>query len=41
MSTVTDDRETASLIGSDQVEGTAVYGADDQKIGGVQVWLDD
>ena len=26
-------RETASLIGSDKVEGTAVYGADEQKIG--------
>lgn len=25
-------RETVSLIGSDKVEGTAVYGADDQKI---------
>ena len=36
MSTVTDDRETASLIGSDKVEGTAVYGADDQKIGSIQ-----
>ena len=29
-------RETASLIGSDKVEGTAVYGADDRKIGTVQ-----
>jgi hypothetical protein len=28
-----DQRETASLIGSDKVEGTAVYGADQQKIG--------
>jgi PRC-barrel domain len=27
---------TVSLIGSDKVEGTAVYGADDQKIGSVQ-----
>jgi PRC-barrel domain len=37
MATVTDDRqETASLIGSDKVEGTAVYGADDQKIGSIQ-----
>jgi hypothetical protein len=26
MATVTQDRETASLIGSDKVEGTAVYG---------------
>jgi len=29
-------RETASLIGSDKVEGTAVYGPDDRKIGTVQ-----
>jgi hypothetical protein len=35
--TMTDDRrETTSLIGSDKVEGTAVYGADDQKIGSIQ-----
>jgi hypothetical protein len=34
--TVDDRRETVSLIGSDKVEGTAVYGADDQKIGTVQ-----
>ncbi|HEY1982852.1 MAG TPA: PRC-barrel domain-containing protein [Xanthobacteraceae bacterium] len=34
-------RETVSLIGSDKVEGTAVYGADDKKIGSVQrVMLD-
>jgi hypothetical protein len=26
-------RETSSLIGSDKVEGTAVYGADQKKIG--------
>jgi hypothetical protein len=26
----TEARETATLIGSDKVEGTAVYGADDQ-----------
>ena len=37
MATVSDEgRETASLIGSDKVEGTAVYGADDQKIGSIQ-----
>ena len=36
MATVTNDRETVSLIGSDKVEGTAVYGADDQKIGSIQ-----
>jgi hypothetical protein len=29
-------RETASLIGSDKVEGTAVYGPDERKIGTVQ-----
>jgi hypothetical protein len=34
--TVDDRRETASLIGSDKVEGTTVYGADNQKIGSVQ-----
>ena len=34
--TVNSRRETASLIGSDKVEGTPVYGADDRKIGTVQ-----
>ena len=34
--TVDARRETASLIGSDKVEGTAVYGTDDRKIGSVQ-----
>ncbi len=29
--TVSDRRETVSLIGSDKVEGTAVYGADNKK----------
>jgi len=29
-------RETGSLIGSDKVEGTAVYGADEQKIGEIE-----
>jgi hypothetical protein len=29
-------RETISLIGSDKVEGTAVYGADQQKIGSLE-----
>jgi hypothetical protein len=39
--TVDSRRETVSLIGSDKVEGTAVYGADDRKIGSVQrVMLD-
>lgn len=28
--------ETSSLIGSDKVEGTAVYGADGEKIGSIQ-----
>lgn len=34
--TIENRSETVSLIGSDKVEGTAVYGADDQKIGSVQ-----
>ena len=34
--TVDSRRETASLIGSDKVEGTTVYGGDDQKIGSVR-----
>ena len=39
--TVDTSCETASLIGSDKVDGTAVYGADDRKIGSVQrVMLD-
>ena len=33
---VDERRETASLIGSDKVEGTAVYGPDQRKIGTVQ-----
>ena len=33
---VTEARETASLIGSDKVEGTAVYGAGDEKIGSIE-----
>ena len=36
MVTVEDRRETVSLIGSDKVEGTAVYGRDAEKIGTVQ-----
>jgi hypothetical protein len=28
-----EERETGDLIGSDKVEGTAVYGPDDQRIG--------
>ena len=31
-----ESRETASLIGSDKVEGTAVYGADEKKIGSLE-----
>jgi PRC-barrel domain len=31
-----EERETISLIGSDKVEGTAVYGADDTKIGSIE-----
>jgi hypothetical protein len=35
-SAVDNRSETSSLIGSDKVEGTAVYGADDERIGTVQ-----
>ena len=31
-----EDRETGALIGSDKVEGTAVYGADQEKIGSIE-----
>jgi PRC-barrel domain len=31
-----DKQETGSLIGSDKVEGTAVYGVDDTKIGSIE-----
>ncbi|WP_157449943.1 PRC-barrel domain-containing protein [Bradyrhizobium sp. ARR65] len=31
-----DERETGNLIGSDKVEGTAVYGADDSRIGAIE-----
>jgi sporulation protein YlmC with PRC-barrel domain len=30
------ERETAASIGSDKVEGTAVYGANDEKIGSIE-----
>src|SRR5215218_11431095 len=33
---VTESRETAGLIGSDKVEGTAVYGSDGNKIGSIE-----
>ena len=32
----TEERETVSLIGSDKVEGTSVYGADDTQIGSIE-----
>jgi PRC-barrel domain len=31
-----EERETVTLIGSDKVEGTAVYGADDTQIGSIE-----
>ena len=31
-----DNNETGTLIGSDKVEGTAVYGADNNKIGSIE-----
>jgi PRC-barrel domain len=30
------ERETSSLIGSDKVEGTAVYGSDNSRIGSIE-----
>ena len=33
---VTEARETSRLIGSDKVEGTAVYGPDNQQIGTIE-----
>jgi hypothetical protein len=33
---VAEARETVSLIGSDKVQGTAVYGADGEKIGSIE-----
>jgi hypothetical protein len=33
---VTETKETGTLIGSDKVEGTAVYGAGDTKIGSIE-----
>ncbi len=32
----TETRETTALIGSDKIEGTAVYGADGNKIGSIE-----
>jgi hypothetical protein len=39
MATGTTTRETASLIGSDKVEGTAVYGSDERRIPAFQINL--
>ena len=36
METILDEREYGNLIGSDKVEGTAVYGADDAKVGTIE-----
>ena len=36
MATELETRETTSLIGSDKVDGTAVYGSDQQKIGSIE-----
>ena len=36
VTTTTEKRETVSLIGSDKVKGTAVYGADSKKIGNIE-----
>jgi hypothetical protein len=36
MASTVEERETTSLIGSDKVEGTAVYGADQKKIGSIE-----
>jgi hypothetical protein len=33
---MTDEKETGTLIGSDKVEGTAVYGSDRSKIGSIE-----
>lgn len=33
---MTENKETGTLIGSDKVEGTAVYGADSEKIGSIE-----
>lgn len=32
----TEERETVSLIGSDKVQGTSVYGADETQIGSIE-----
>ena len=33
---VTEERETVNLIGSDKVEGTAVFGAEETQIGSIE-----
>ena len=33
---ITEKRETVSLIGSDKVQGTAVYGADGKNVGSIE-----
>ena len=35
-----EQRETTSLIGSDKVEGTAVYGSDEKRIGSIDRVID-
>jgi hypothetical protein len=35
------ENETGNLIGSDKVEGTAVYGADESKIGSIERVMND
>ena len=36
MATTLESRETTSLIGSDKVDGTSVYGIDGKKIGAIE-----
>ena len=36
MATTLESKETTSLIGSDKVDGTTVYGADGNKIGAIE-----
>jgi hypothetical protein len=33
---ITEERETGALIGSDKVEGTAVFGSNDERIGSIE-----
>jgi hypothetical protein len=33
---LTEERETGTLIGSDKVEGTAVFGMNDERIGSIE-----